>query len=243
MQPLSQSLPHGAWGRNYLHNVALDPLQRYLDSVSYFTSLNKRSLYSTDFRSQLNGLNYAASLFEELGAQVKSGNPLESLLYLDSKTYLPGDILTKVDRMSMAASLEARVPLLDHKLIEFVTRIPSEFKMKGAETKHIFKRAVRGLVPDEILDRPKQGFGLPIQKWINQELRSYIRDVLLDRRTRERGYFDQDYVQVLLNEHERERRDHTSSLWALFMLELWHRTFMDARSSMQSADAIILSVA
>jgi asparagine synthase (glutamine-hydrolysing) len=241
MQPLSRSLPHGAWGRNYLHNVALDPLQRYLDSVSYFTSLNKRSLYSTDFRSQLNGLNTAAALFEELGAQVKSGDPLDSLLYLDSKTYLPGDILTKVDRMSMAASLEARVPLLDHKLIEFVTRIPSKFKMKGAETKQIFKRAVRGLVPDEILDRPKQGFGLPIQKWINQELRSYIRDVLLDRRTRERGYFDQDYVQVLLDEHERERRDHTSSLWALFMLELWHRTFMDAHASMATSDATILS--
>jgi asparagine synthase (glutamine-hydrolysing) len=243
MQPLSRSLPHGAWGRNYLHNVALEPLQRYLDSVSYFTSLNKRSLYSTDFSSQLNGRNLAASLFEELGARVKSGDPLDSLLYLDSKTYLPGDILTKVDRMSMAASLEARVPLLDHKLIEFVTRIPSEFKMKGAETKHIFKRAVRGLVPDEILDRPKQGFGLPIQKWINQELRSYIRDVLLDKRTRERGYFDQNYVQVLLDEHERERRDHTSSLWALFMLELWHRTFLDARSSQRSADATILSVA
>ncbi|HUQ31816.1 MAG TPA: asparagine synthase (glutamine-hydrolyzing) [Pyrinomonadaceae bacterium] len=243
MQPLSRSLPHGAWGRNYLHNVALDPLQRYLDSVSYFTSLNKRSLYSTDFSSQLNGRNLASSLFEELGARVKSGDSLDSLLYLDSKTYLPGDILTKVDRMSMAASLEARVPLLDHKLIEFVTRIPSEFKMKGAETKHIFKRAVRGLVPDEILDRPKQGFGLPIQKWINQELRSYIRDVLLDKRTRERGYFDQDYVQVLLDEHERERRDHTSSLWALFMLELWHRTFLDARSSQRSADATILSVA
>jgi asparagine synthase (glutamine-hydrolysing) len=243
MQPLSRRLPHGAWGRNYLHNVALEPLQRYLDSVSYFTSLNKRSLYSTDFRSQLNGRNPAASLFEELGAQVKSGDPLDSLLYLDSKTYLPGDILTKVDRMSMAASLEARVPLLDHKLIEFVTRIPSEFKMKGAETKHIFKRAVRGLVPDEILDRPKQGFGLPIQRWINQELRSYIRDVLLDSRTRGRGYFDQDYVQVLLDEHERERRDHTSSLWALFMLELWHRTFLDARPSQASADATILSVA
>ncbi|MDT4954758.1 MAG: hypothetical protein QOJ02_2896 [Acidobacteriota bacterium] len=243
MQPLSRRLPHGAWGRNYLHNVALDPVQRYLDSVSYFTSLNKQSLYSTDFRSQLSGQGKAASLFEEYAARVKSPEPLDTLLYLDSKTYLPGDILTKVDRMSMAASLEARVPLLDHKLIEFVTRIPSGLKMKGLETKHIFKQTVRGLVPDEILDRPKQGFGLPIQKWINQELRSYIRDVLLDGRTRERGYFNQAYVKLLLDEHDRARRDHTSPLWALFMLELWHRTFLDARPTTVNSGATIMSAA
>jgi asparagine synthase (glutamine-hydrolysing) len=246
MQPLSRNLPHGAWGRNYLHNIALDPLNRYLDSASFFTSLNKRSLYTTDFRAQLNGQNRPLSLFEEYAGRVSSGNSLDTLLYLDSKTYLPGDILTKVDRMSMAVSLEARVPLLDHKLIEFVTRIPAEFKMKGAETKQIFKRAVRGLVPDEILDRPKQGFGLPIQKWINQELRGYIRDVLFDTRTRERGYFNQNYVQLLYGEHDRARRDNTGHLWTLFMLELWHRTFLDAESiaaTPVTSNATIASVA
>jgi asparagine synthase (glutamine-hydrolysing) len=246
MQPLSRNLPHGAWGRNYLHNIALDPLNRYLDSASFFTSLNKRSLYTTDFRAQLNGQNRPLSLFEEYAGRVRSDNPLDTLLYLDSKTYLPGDILTKVDRMSMAVSLEARVPLLDHKLIEFVTRIPAEFKMKGAETKQIFKRAVRGLVPDEILDRPKQGFGLPIQKWINQELRGYIHDVLFDTRTRERGYFNQNYVQLLYDEHDRARRDNTGHLWTLFMLELWHRKFLDAESiaaTTVTSNATIASVA
>jgi asparagine synthase (glutamine-hydrolysing) len=243
MQPLSRKLPAGAWGRNYLHNVTLDPLNRYLDSVSYFTTLNKRSLYSSAFRSRLSDQDQATTLFEEYARQGSSGDPLDTLLYLDSKTYLPGDILTKVDRMSMAVSLEARVPLLDHKLIEFVTRIPAHFKMKGAETKHIFKRVVRGLVPDEILDRPKQGFGLPIRNWINQELRGYIRDVLFDQRTRERGYFNQDYIVSLLNEHDRGRRDHTSPLWALFMLELWHRTFVDSPSSAVNFGATIASVA
>lgn len=130
----------------------------------------------------------------------------------------------------MAVSLEARVPLLDHELIEFVGRVPSSLKMRGAETKHIFKRAVRGLVPDEILDRPKQGFGLPVQKWINQELRGRIRDTLLDRRTRERGYFEQSYVARLFEEHDRGRRDQTGPLWTLFMLELWHRKFMEESS-------------
>ena len=157
---------------------------------------------------------------------------------------MPGDILTKVDRMTMAVSLEARVPLLDHKLIEFVARIPARMKMKGLETKHIFKQAVRGLVPNEILDRSKQGFGLPIQKWINQELRSYIKDVLFDRRTRERGYFNQDYIELLYNEHDRARRDNTGPLWTLFMLELWHRTFLDApKESAINTNITTLSIA
>jgi len=158
---------------------------------------------------------------------VKSDEPLDRLLYLDSKTYLPGDILTKVDRMSMAVSLEARAPLLDHKLIEFVTRVPAALKLAGLETKHLLKRAVRDLVPAEILNRPKQGFGVPIQEWINQQLRSRIRDTLSDARTKQRGYIDSHYVGVLLDEHERGRRDHSMSLWALVMLELWHRQFLD----------------
>jgi asparagine synthase (glutamine-hydrolysing) len=235
MQPLSRRLPHGAWGRNYLHNVALDPIGRYLDSISVFTSLGKDALYSAALRSQLGDTESAANCFSTHLARVRSTEPLDALLYLDSKTYLPGDILAKVDRMSMAVSLEARTPLLDHKLIEFVTRIPASLKMKGLETKHIFKQAVRGLVPDEILDRPKQGFGVPIQQWINQELRDYIRDVLTERRARERGYFQPSYVDLLFDEHERERRDHSHQLWALFMFELWHRTFLDAATTAPEA--------
>jgi asparagine synthase (glutamine-hydrolysing) len=159
---------------------------------------------------------------------VKTDDEVDRLLYLDSKTYLPGDILTKVDRMSMAVSLEARAPLLDHKLIEFVTTVPSTLKLAGLETKHLLKKAVADLVPAEILHRPKQGFGVPIQEWINQQLRSRIRDTLSDARTRQRGYVDSHYVDVLLDEHERGRRDHSMSLWALVMLELWQRQFLDA---------------
>ena len=227
MRPLSQRLPHSTWGRNYLHNVSLDPISRYLDSVSVFTNLNRRSLYSSDFSRQLGPRGYVGGLFNRLIENVKSDEPLDRLLYLDSKTYLPGDILTKVDRMSMAVSLEARAPLLDHKLIEFVTRVPAALKLAGLETKHLLKRAVKDLVPAEILNRPKQGFGVPIQEWINQQLRSRIRDTLSDARTRQRGYIDSRYVSVLLDEHERGRRDHSMSLWALVMLELWHRQFLD----------------
>jgi asparagine synthase (glutamine-hydrolysing) len=234
MQPLSRSLPHRARGRNYLHNVALEPLDRYLDSISTFTSLTRPALYSADFSDQLSTSDEMLHRFRSYAAHVKTGQAIDPLLYLDSKTYLPGDILTKVDRMSMAVSLEARVPLLDHKLIEFVTRIPAELKLKGMTTKHIFKKAVRGLVPDKILDRSKQGFGLPISQWINAKLRSRIRETLTDGPALQRGYFQQHYLNVLLNEHERGRRDHSAQLWSLFMLELWHRRFIDSNGSYSS---------
>jgi asparagine synthase (glutamine-hydrolysing) len=235
MQPLGRRLPHGAWGRNYVHNVALDPLDRYIEDISIFTRLNKPLLYTNDFRRELKRTD-AAARFREYAARARALDPLDPLLYLDSKTYLPGDILTKVDRMSMAVSLEARAPLLDHKLIEFVcTRIPASMKMKGLETKHIFKRAVSDFVPAEILHRPKQGFGVPIEQWINQQLRDRLRGTLTEQRTRERGYVEPRYVNLLLDEHERGRRDHSTELWALFMLELWQRTFVDAP---RSSDAV-----
>ncbi|HYJ86877.1 MAG TPA: asparagine synthase (glutamine-hydrolyzing) [Pyrinomonadaceae bacterium] len=231
MQPLGITLPHGAWGRNYLYVMAFEAIDRYIEDVSIFTRLNKRSLYTDGFRRQL-GATEAAARFRDHADRSGSKDSLHRLLYLDSKTYLPGDILTKVDRMSMAVSLEARVPLLDHKLIEFVcTRIPSAMKMKGLETKHLFKRAVSDVVPAEILNRPKQGFGVPIEQWINQQLRERVHETLTEPRTQQRGYIEPRYVKILLDEHERGRRDHATELWALFMLELWHRTFVDSSGS------------
>lgn len=241
LQPLSQHLPHGAWGRNYIHNVALNPLDRYLDSVSVFTILNRRELYTDDFRRQLQ-IDASSDRFQEYSARVKTGEPLDRLLYIDSKTYLPGDILTKVDRMSMAASLEARVPLLDHKLIEFVTRMPASMKVRGLRAKHIFKRAARGLVPDEILDRPKQGFGMPLQQWINHQLRDRIYETLTEPRAK-RGYINPRYVRLLLDEHRRQRRDHSRQLWALFMLELWHRKFEEPAHMSGASDLLTSAVA
>jgi asparagine synthase (glutamine-hydrolysing) len=244
MQPLGRALPHGAWGRNFIHNVAFDALDRYVEDISVFTRLDKLSLYANDFRSQLSDRrDRAPASFRAHAAGARSGEPLDALLYLDSKTYLPGDILTKVDRMSMAASLEARVPLLDHKLIEFVTRIPAALKLRGGETKHVFKRAVRGLVPDTILDRPKQGFGVPIERWINERLRGRVRGTLTESRTRQRGLFEQSHVALLLDEHERGRRDHSHKLWSLFMLELWQRTYVDAADALKRPRADAESLA
>ena len=228
LRPLVEVLPHGAKGRNYLYNASLDAVDRYIDSVSHFGSLKKNALYDCDFRRNLNGSFGAASFrFRELANTVSSGNQLDRLLYLDSKTYLPSDILTKVDRMTMAASLEARAPLLDHELIEFVQKIPAELKLKGTETKYIFKKALEGIVPNEILHRGKQGFGVPINEWINVQLKDRIRETFLEKRTLERGFFEKKYIKILLEEHHRNRRDHSYSLWILWMLELWFRRFAD----------------
>ena len=227
MKSLSERLPHGTRGRNYLYNVAQDPVDRYIDSISVFTNLAKSELYSEDFLGTLRRNHPATSLYREFAARVRNGNSIDRLLYLDSKTYLPGDILTKVDRMSMAVSLEARVPLLDHVLIEFVGRMPSSWKMRGLESKFIFKEAVKGLVPDEILNRPKQGFGVPIAAWINDQLRERIDDTLSDPRTRQRGFIRPEYVDVLRVEHNRGRRDHSPALWTVLMFELWCRTYLD----------------
>jgi asparagine synthase (glutamine-hydrolysing) len=228
LQPVSEMLPSGAFGKNYLYNVSLDPIGRYLNSISHYSAMQKKSLYSAALREKLNGTFGAAEhIYRRYAEAVRSGDPVDALLYLDSKTYLPGDILTKVDRMSMAVSLEARVPLLDHELIDFVTKIPADMKLKGLETKHIFKKAARGIVPDAILDRPKQGFGVPINEWINLQLRDRMLGMLNEKRTVERGYFESAYVQNLLSEHQRGRRDHAWALWGLWMLELWHRRYID----------------
>ncbi len=230
LRPLSENLPHGARGKNYLFNISLDAAGRYIDSISHFNGPKRRSLYSTESRRQMNGsFELCEKLFGQITRDSRTDDAIERLLYLDTKTYLPADILTKVDRMSMASSLEARSPLLDHQLIDHVARIPSHLKLRGKETKYIFKKAVEKLVPAEILGRKKQGFGVPISEWINVQLKDRILGDLQDRRTIERGYFDQQYVKVLADEHARGRRDHSQALWTLWILELWHRRYIDSR--------------
>jgi asparagine synthase (glutamine-hydrolysing) len=148
-------------------------------------------------------------------------------LHLDTMTYLPGDILTKVDRMSMAVSLEARVPLLDHKVAELAASIPPELKLKGLTTKYILKQAARELLPPEIIDRPKHGFNAPINRWFNADWAGRLDGLLFDRTARERGIFDAAYLRSMLDEHRSGRRNHDSLLWAVMMLEMWHRRFVD----------------
>jgi len=142
------------------------------------------------------------------------------------QTYLPDDLLIKTDRSSMAASLETRAPLLDVRLIELAARIPLNLKLRGRTTKYILKQAARGLLPDAIIDRPKHGFGVPLGAWLKRD-QSLVRDILLDRRTRERGLLNAAAVTALLDDHAAGRRDHGQRIWALLTLEMWHRLFID----------------
>jgi asparagine synthase (glutamine-hydrolysing) len=233
---MSRLMPQAAYGKNFLRNASLQPPARYVDSLSYFSEDAKRALLSSGTRDVL-GEYSSADAFTSLFEVPTSTDRLDRLLYLDSKTYLPGDILTKVDRMTMAHSVEARVPLLDHKLIEFVQTIPSSLKVRGCETKSILKKAVEDLIPREIINRPKKGFSVPIRRWFNRELRELLYDTLTDRRTRQRGLFNPQAVLTVLDEHKRRRRDNAQQLWGLLTLELWHRSFIDGCPSVRFSGA------
>src|SRR5947209_11565093 len=137
----------------------------------------------------------------------------------DLRHYLPLDILTKVDRMSMAHSIEARVPLLDHKLVEFAATIPAELKLRNGRTKHLFKRALRGIVPDEILDRPKHGFAVPLARWFRGQLGSVVRDLLLSETCRRRRILNTAYIERLIRRHE-QGRQLDFQLWTLISFRL-----------------------
>ena len=142
-------------------------------------------------------------------------------------TYLPDDILAKVDRASMAVSLESRVPFLDHRLMEFVATIPSSFKLRNGGGKYLLKQAMAQDLPDGILTRKKMGFGVPLGDWFRRELRDMTRDVLLGRQARERGVFRMSEVKALLSTHDAGRRDRSARLWALMCFELWMRQWVD----------------
>ncbi len=158
--------------------------------------------------------------------EASQADPIARLVQANMYSYLPDDLLIKADRCSMQASLEARAPFLDHELAEFAATIPFNLKLKGATTKHILKEAARGLLPDNIIERKKHGFGIPLGAWLRRDM-GPVRDLLLSRRARERGLLRMSVVERLISEHESGRRDHNRQLWALLTLEEWHRQFVD----------------
>ena len=157
-----------------------------------------------------------------------ASDPISQMLYVDTKTYMVADILTKVDRMSMATSLEVRVPILDHLFVEWATALRVDWKLRGGVQKYILRKlAERVGVPREAIYRPKRGFALPLVHWMRNELKDLIMTVLLESRTMQRGYFNPAGVSLLLDEHFRGRRDNSGRIWRLLMFELWHRNFLE----------------
>jgi asparagine synthase (glutamine-hydrolysing) len=172
------------------------------------------------------GLEAYRRLYRE--APVPAADWLNCALYVDTKTYLADDILTKVDRMSMAVSLETRPPLLDHKVVEFVATLPPQFKLRGRQSKYLLRKTAARWVPEPILRRPKQGFRLPVAEWLRGPLREMARDVLLGPTAARRGLFQTATIERWWNEHQAGRRDHAHRLWLLLVFELWHRQYLDA---------------
>jgi len=231
---LARTLPPGFRGRNYLRHVSLGGPERYLDALTLFSAEERREILRPEIRERTDG----DEPWGDEAARIRgaSGHWLAPLQSLDVRRYLPLDILTKVDRMSMAHSIEARVPLLDHKLVEFAATIPPEMNLRGATTKHLFKRTMRGALPGLIIDRPKQGFAVPLGDWFRGGLRDLVREVLLGEATRRRGIFEARRVARLIEAHDRGRPLELH-LWTLMSFELWCRTFLDGTRSRRPIEA------
>jgi len=221
-------IPYRVPGRNFAYSVSLPWTERYIEGVTLKPFQREMHLLSEEFANLGSGAGDPLATMREYLNIAPAEDPLDRLLYLDSKTYLPGDILTKVDRMSMATSLEGRVPMLDHLFLEWVTGLTADWKLRGRSQKYILRKlAERVGVPAEVLNRPKQGFALPLVHWIRNELKDLIVTSLTEPRTMQRGYFNAAGVRRLLDEHFRGRRDHSPRIWRLLMLELWHRNFLE----------------
>jgi len=213
-----------------LQELARNTIEAYFSSVSICGTELRRRLFSPSLTRELQGYDGVEVLRSHM-RQCSSEDPLSQVQYADFKTYLPGDILTKVDRASMANSLEARVPLLDHTLVEWAAGLPSHFKLHGREGKQIFKTALEPYVAKEILYRPKQGFAVPLAAWFRGPLRRRLRETLLGPVLRESGLFDTGTIATLLDQHQSGERDHSAVLWTLSMMESFLRQVEGARPS------------
>jgi asparagine synthase (glutamine-hydrolysing) len=201
--------------------------QRYARWMSHFHQSLKSELCQPEFLAA-GGPDPASILFNAYEAS-DALDFVDATLDVDVHTYLPDDLLVKVDIATMAHGLEGRSPLLDHNVMEFAASLPSGFKLKGGVKKHVLKLAVATLLPDEIVNRPKMGFGVPLETWFRVELKEMAYDILLSSRLRARGYFNDQFVRRLLDEHTKGVRAWHYQLWNLLMLELWHRAFIDQR--------------
>jgi asparagine synthase (glutamine-hydrolysing) len=207
-----------------------DPSERCGTWLSVFTDEMKEHLFAEPYRQILNNLD----MFEVYRRYWQQANHftdyMNRILYVDFKSWLPDAFLEKIDKASMAASLEARVPFLDMALVEFAATIPFKYKIKNLKTKYILKRAMQGLVPASIMKKKKHGFAVPTDPWFRGELKQFVFDVLMDNRTLKRGYFNRDYIESLYKLHLSGREVYNAQLWLLLMFELWHREYYDNQS-------------
>lgn len=231
--PLARRLPEStrrrAFWRRFKHFVlamGATPERRYARWITLIDNEAKNGLYTLDFCAQMANID-SLTWLEQAYAAADSPDFLDRTLFADVITYLPDDLLVKVDIATMIHSLEGRSPFLDHHVAQFAARLPSGYKLRGLTSKYILKKALRDHLPKSILHRGKQGFALPIGRWFRHELRQVAYDVLLDPRTLARGIFDSRAVRTMLDEHVSGRINHRHRIWMLLVLELWFRTYID----------------
>ena len=228
--PKADWAPRAFRAKTTFEGIARDAVEGYFHAVSILRGPMRRQLFSPALRRELAGYD-AQAVFDRhaaKAAQTANGeDPLALIQYLDLKTYLVGDINTKVDRASMAHSLEVREPLMDHPLVEWLATLPSSFKVRGREGKVLLKEAMTPLLPDEILHRPKMGFAVPLARWFRGPLKDRVRAAVLGPRLAETGWFNRKYLEHLVDAHQSGERDYSAPLWTLLMFEAFLRVVVD----------------
>lgn len=234
-QPAKKGLINKA--KRFVEGAALPAELQHARWMVYLSETERRRLFLPDVRESLNGRSALQPLLAHFG-RVAHRDSLAQQQYVDIKTYLVDDILTKVDRMSMATSLEARVPLLDHRVVEFAWSLPPHLKLHRGRTKVILREAMKGVLPREVLTKPKEGFSSPVKQWLRGPLRPLMMDLLSPARLRSRSYFEPDCVGRWVQEHIEGRVNHSHRLWSLMMFELWMQQVMEAPRGVALAEAL-----
>jgi asparagine synthase (glutamine-hydrolysing) len=229
LYPKADWAPRMLRAKTTLEGLARSAVEAYFHSVSILRAPMRQSLFSAHFKSDLAGYN-AQEIFNVHAANAGTHDPLALIQYLDLKTYLVGDINTKIDRASMAHSLEVREPLMDHVLVEWLATLPSSLKIRGQEGKYLFKKAMASSLPHEVLYRPKMGFSVPLARWFRGPLRQRVRAAILGERLQATGWFNAQYLHHLVDAHQSGAHDYSAPIWALLMFEAFLRQVVDGSS-------------
>ena len=224
----SELLPEGFYGRRWMRSLSLPAQARYLENISHTAPFGLMRIVSDEFREFIVEDQRAERLMSRYFDRVHGSSWLAQLQYFDTKTYLPADVLTKVDRMSMAHSLEVRGPFLDHVLVEYASRLPTNMKFRDGISKYLLKQVAARYLPSEIVHRKKQGFGVPLEYWFKGDsLKGYVRDILFDSRSRARGLLRHSEVERLVGRYEQGCHELATLIWMLAVLETWCRLYVD----------------
>ena len=235
LNPLIRKIPpshkkKGMWNkiRRFGQGFEHDRRNKHLRWMMFLTEKDKNSLYTPEFQKELNGVKslYNIKPFYDLFNASDFFDPLNREFYLDLKTYLVDDILVKVDRMSMATSLETRVPILDHKIVEFAYSLPGHLKLNGLSTKWLFKKTMERLLPPQNIYRKKEGFSIPIKHWLRTDLKDLLCDYLNGQRIRKAGLFQFEFIEKMIDQHLKQRENFSHQLWALLVFEIWRENYL-----------------